>query len=148
MSQTFMIVPANLKPFWILIPAFLILIGVMILLGLTLAGSRTSSFEVGAFGLRIRGDLYGRTIPASQLHTDSARIVNIEQETAMKPRSRRVGTALPGYSSGWFRLANGEKALVYLTQRTRAVYIPTRAGYSLLLSPGDADGFLAAVKRL
>jgi hypothetical protein len=56
-----------------------------------------------------------------------------------------MGTGLPGYQSGWFRLANGESALVYLTDRSKAVHIPTTLGYSLLLSPDDPDGFLAAL---
>jgi hypothetical protein len=59
-----------------------------------------------------------------------------------------MGTALPNYQSGWFRLANGEKALLYLSQRDRALYIPTTAGYSILLSPTDPDRMLADLKRM
>jgi hypothetical protein len=55
---------------------------------------------------------------------------------------------MPGYQSGWFRLKNGEKALLYLTDRSRAVYVPTTAGYSVLLSPDDPDGFLKALTAL
>jgi len=46
------------------------------------------------------------------------------------------------------RLGTGEKALLYLTDRSRAVYIPTLAGYSVLLSPDDPDAFLGALARL
>jgi hypothetical protein len=59
-----------------------------------------------------------------------------------------MGTGLPGYQAGWFRLRNGEKALVYLTDRRRAVYVPTTAGYDVLLSPEDPDGFLRALASL
>jgi hypothetical protein len=59
-----------------------------------------------------------------------------------------VGTGLPGYQAGWFRLRNGEKALLDLTDRRRAVYIPTGAGYSLLLSPADPDGFLSRLRAV
>ena len=58
------------------------------------------------------------------------------------------GTGLPGYQAGWFRLRNGEKALVYLTDRGRAVYVPTTAGYSVLLSPAEPDAFLAALRPI
>jgi hypothetical protein len=61
---------------------------------------------------------------------------------------RTLGTGLPGYKAGWFRLGNGEKALVYLTDLERAVYVPTRAGYSLLLSPADPQAFLNALAAL
>jgi hypothetical protein len=54
---------------------------------------------------------------------------------------------LPGYASGWFDLASGESALLYLTDRQRAVYVPTDLGFSLLLSPRDPDAFLAALRR-
>jgi hypothetical protein len=56
--------------------------------------------------------------------------------------ARTVGTALPGYRSGWFRLANGEKALVYVTDPSRVVYVPTTDGYSLLLSVAETDQFV------
>ncbi|HYG81514.1 MAG TPA: PH domain-containing protein, partial [Pyrinomonadaceae bacterium] len=58
-----------------------------------------------------------------------------------------MGGAFPGYASGWFRLANGEKALLYLTDRRKAVYIPTADGYSVLISPNNPDAFLAALRR-
>ena len=49
---------------------------------------------------------------------------------------------------GWFRLKNGEKALVSLTDRHRAVYVPTSRGYALLVSPAEPDSFLAALRRV
>jgi Bacterial PH domain len=61
---------------------------------------------------------------------------------------RRVGTAMPGYLSGWFRLRDGEKALLYLTDRTRAVYVPTRSGYSVLLSVTEPERFLARLREI
>jgi hypothetical protein len=64
------------------------------------------------------------------------------------PKRRTFGTGLPGYQAGWFRLESGEKALLYLTDRSRAVYIPTTAGYSVLLSPENPDGLLAAIASI
>ena len=61
---------------------------------------------------------------------------------------RTWGTGLPGYQSGWFRLRNGERALVYLTDRRKAVYVPTALGYSLLLSPDDPGAFLSALEAV
>jgi hypothetical protein len=59
-----------------------------------------------------------------------------------------MGTGLPGYRSGWFRLRNGEKALLYLTDTSRAVYVPTTAGYGVLLSPQNPDEFVAALRGI
>jgi PH (Pleckstrin Homology) domain-containing protein len=111
-------------------------------------GARSSRFEVSSEGLRLRGDLYGRLIPVDELDVRQARRVNLNATPDLAPRWKTMGTGLPGYQSGWFRLRNGEKALVYLTDRSRAVYVPTTGGYAVLLSPEDPDGFLKALTAL
>jgi hypothetical protein len=144
--STFPIAPATSRYLWFLIPILLILLAAIALLMASIRGAHASRFEIGQDGLRLRGDLYGRLVPRSQLRIREARRVNLVVETELRPGWRRLGTALPGYQAGWFRLRDGEKALLYLTDRTRAVYIPTTAGYSLLLSPADPDAFLARLR--
>lgn len=144
--QVFEIAAAGKAPFWILLPALLILAGVATLIVVTVQGANGARFELTSEGLRLRGDLYGRFIPREQLNVAGARRV-APSETDLKPRLRTLGTGLPGYRAGWFRLKNGEKALLYLTDESRAVYIPTTAGYSVLLSPQDPDGFLRALQQ-
>ena len=75
-----------------------------------------------------------------------ARRVDFSVTPELVPARRTLGTGLPRYQSGWFRLKNGEKALLYLTDRSRAVYIPTTAGYSVVISPANPDAFLEALK--
>jgi len=146
--NAFPIAPAESRYFWFLIPVIVILVGVMALLATSVRGAHASRFEIRADGLRLEGDLYGRLVPRPELRVDLARRVDLGQEEQLRPKSRRIGTALPGYQAGWFRLRNGEKALLYLTDRTRAVYIPTTAGYSLLVSPADPDGFLSQLRSV
>ena len=124
---------------------FIVLIAMAVLI-LVAMSARSARFEVSSAGLRLRGDLYGQSIPLSQLHLEGARRVVLDHELALQPSLRTMGTGLPGYQAGWFRLRNGEKALLYLTDPERAVYIPTSAGYSVLLSPADPDAFLAALR--
>jgi hypothetical protein len=147
--QTFQIAPAELKGMWIII---VIVIAVMALAAGVLAtavrGSRSSTFEVSGEGLRLRGDLYGRFIPAGQLRAGEARRVDLTVSPELRPRWRTMGTGMPGYQAGWFRLRNGEKALVYMTDRRRAVYVPTTEGYAVLVSPDDPDAFVAALSTL
>lgn len=144
--NVFPIAPAASRYLWLVIPVIVILLGAMLLLVTSTRGAQSSTFEIGPEGLRLRGDLYGRLIPKAELRTDLARRVDLTREDGLRPKWRRIGTALPGYQSGWFRLRNGEKALLYLTDRTRAVYVPTTAGYVLLLSPADPDGFLSRLR--
>ena len=146
--QTFAIAPADTRPFWIMIPVFLILVGVLIALYLSLTGSRNARFEVSSDGLRLRGDWYGRLIPASEIRTTDVRRLDFDQDRNLQPRMRTMGTALPGYRAGWFRLRNGEKALLYLTDAKRAVQVPTTEGYSVLLSPADPEAFVTAMHSL
>ena len=143
--QEFPIAAASARPLWMFLPILLIVGGV---LSVALLGAYTSRAEISSQGLRLRGDFYGRLIPPGQLRVDEARPVDFELSPELRPRRRTLGTGLPGYQGGWFRLANGERALLYLTDRRRAVYVPTTAGYSVLLSPDDPTAFLAALKRL
>src|ERR1041385_4397029 len=150
--NVFPIAPAESRYLWSLIPVTVLLLGVLIggvgLLATSVRGAQASRFEIAGDGLRLVGDLYGRVVPKRDIRVDGARRVDLAREAGLQPKWRRIGTALPGYQAGWFRLRNGEKALLYLTDRTRAVYIPTTAGYSLLLSPADPDAFLSRLRAV
>ena len=119
-----------------------------VLFGYILHSSRHATFEVSETGLRIRGDLYGRGVPARSLITSQATKIDLRYDRQHQPKWRNNGVAMPGYLSGWFRLRNGEKALLFVTDRQRVVYVPTRDRYSLLLSVQDPDRFLSALQRL
>jgi hypothetical protein len=151
-AEVFHIVPAASRSMvsWIPVVALVLVVltGVIALLAVTMRASRTATFEVSAEGLRLRGDLYGRKLAASKLRGGAARIVDVDRDPGLRPRSRTAGTALPGYRAGWFRLANGEKALLYLTDPHRAVYVPTREGYSLLLSVDRPEEFVGRLRAI
>ncbi|HTE46074.1 MAG TPA: PH domain-containing protein [Gemmatimonadaceae bacterium] len=150
MPQVFHIAPGVVRSGLLMIPAALI----VLVLGLsgfalfkTLSGARSATFELSADGLRIKGDLYGRFIPLKDLVPSEAKRVTIT-EGPLRPTMRTAGTALPGYRSGWFRLANGTKGLLYATDPTRIVHVPTTAGYSLLLSVAETDAFVERMHAL
>lgn len=150
MVETFPIVPGQVRAFW-LIPLLglgLIVLGFAVAaVTLSLRGAKTARFEVSPDGLRLRGDLYGRMVPASHLKLADARPVDVSADKQLAPVMRTAGTALPGYRSGWFRLRNGERALLYVTDQTRIAYVPTTDGYSMLLSVEDPAAFIAALHR-
>ena len=62
---------------------------------------------------------------------------------------RLLGAALPGYYAGSFHLRGLGDVSVYATDLRRGplVLIEHRPGGKVLISPADADGFLAAVNR-
>jgi hypothetical protein len=102
-------------------------------------------FEVSPRGLRIKAPMYGRFIPSSDVKKEEARILNLGSEQNYRPTMRTNGIALPGYVTGWYRLKNKEKALLFVTDRSAVVYIPTSEGFSILASAQDAQGFLNAL---
>jgi len=147
MTETFPIAPTQANTSWVIILVGVIMLVALATLGYSLAGARLSRFEVSPQGLRLRGDLYGRTIPLSQLQLDDARIVDLRLASPLTPVHRIRGTAMSGYRAGWFRLSDGTRALLYVTDPSHVVYIPTVQGYSLLLSVTNPDALLGSLRR-
>ena len=149
MIDTFPIIPAHARSLWLLAAFVVTLFAVLaFLLVQTARGASRSRFEVSTQGLRLRGDMYGRLVPTSSIRGDAIRIVDVDRSPELVPRARTFGTAVSGYQAGWFRLRNGEKALLYLTDRSQAVYVPTTAGYSVLLSPQDPQGLVDRLRAI
>lgn len=145
MSDVFQLVPASDKTLWVLGGIALLLIGLLCLLGYLAYSSRHVRFEISPEGLTISDRLYGRTISAESLVVEEARRVDLRGVSEYRLRIRTNGVGLPGYRAGWFRLRSGEKALVFVTDLEQVVYVPTREGYSVLLSVVAPEEFLEAL---
>ncbi|MBX3148402.1 MAG: hypothetical protein KF785_16680 [Gemmatimonadales bacterium] len=147
MLESFAIAPAASRPLWVIgaIAGFLVLLVLVFLY--VASASRRTQFTLGDEGLTISRTLYGRTIPWSALATDSARMVNLSEERELQPTMRTNGVGLPGYLTGWFRLRAGGRGLLFVTDRSRVVVVPTQNGFTLLLSVDDPEAFLAALRR-
>lgn len=103
-------------------------------------------FEVSPKGILVTGSWYGRLIPTEGVDLSAARRVNERNDPQLFPGRRVNGVGLPDYQAGWFALHNAQQALVFLTDRSRAVFVPTTNPAPLLLSPVDPDAFLAALR--
>ncbi len=110
--------------------------------------SRNVLFELSPEGLKVRNSLFGRTIPRADLLPERGQAVSIPKQPQLKPILRTFGSGLVGYCEGWFRLRNWDKALIFLTDRTRVVDLPTRKGYRILLSVADPEQFLEAARQI
>ena len=148
MPETFPIIPGQIRVFWIAVLILIAVIFAVVALVYSLNGARTARFEVSSAGLHLRGDFYGRFIPMRTLKLDSARVVDLRNEPSLTPVLRTMGTAIPGYRAGWFRLRDGERALLYVTDQSQVVYVPTGDGYAILLSVANPGGFLESLRRL
>lgn len=146
MKETFPLIPASSGPTWIFLGLSVLLVGLLVLFGWFAYASRHTWCEVSPEGLRIAGDIYGRRIPLGDLRPEAAKVTDLKKDPACGFKWRTNGVGLPGYSAGWFRLQNGEKALAFVTDQRRVLYLPTRQGYSLLLSVENPEGLLAALR--
>jgi hypothetical protein len=145
-EQVFPIVPASGKAVWTLAAIALLLLALLGLLVYTGYSARHVRFEVSPGGLRIVGDIYGRTIPLNSLVLAEAGSVDLRCSSEYAPRWRTNGTGLPGYQAGWFSLANGERALVFVTDPRRVVRVPTTEGFTVLLSVANPEDFLTSLR--
>jgi Bacterial PH domain len=146
-AQVFPIIPAQSTVYLILIPILLIVFiggGVATYAAFS---SRHVKFEVSSDGITIRGDMFGRFVPKDKMVLKSARAVDLSKETNLSLKWRTGGTSYPGYKSGWFRLANDSKALVFITDPHSVVYVPTVDGSCLMMSVANPEQFLAALKQ-
>ena len=123
-----------------------LLVGLLGLFGYMAWSSRRISFEISSEGLNIKGGLYGRKIPRGELIADQARPVDLETDTGLRLSWRTNGIGMPGYSAGWFRTKSGEKALAFVTDRRRVVYVPTRRDYSVLMSVESPETVVDALR--
>lgn len=146
MELTFPIEPASNTALWVIIPACLILLGILGVMAYATYSLHNLRVVVREDAIEVRGGMYGRRIPVAELRLEEARIVDLGVQTDYALRLRTNGIGLPGYSAGWFRMRNGGKALAFVTKRDRVVVIPTRRGYTLLLSLTSAERFLAMLK--
>lgn len=145
--EVFSISPASSKPLWFI--AIITLLLTCVLAALIYGGysSQHSRVELKSNKLRLVGDLWGRTIPIESIDISRARILNLDRQSEYSLKWRTFGTSMPGYASGWFKLRNGEKALVYLTRRDRIVYLPTSLDYVLLLSVEQPESFIETLQQ-
>lgn len=146
-STVFPMIPAASKSLWFFAIISLVLVSALVLMIWLAWSMQHVRFTVSAEGLRLQGDLYGRLIPLSSLKLDDAVVTNLNTDKDHQPKLRTMGTGLPGYSAGWFKLRNGTKALLYVTDRSHVVRIPTTEGYTIMLSVADPAALIAELKK-
>ena len=95
-EQVFPIIPASGKAVWTLAAIALVLVALLGLFVYVGYSTWHVRFEVSPGGLRITGDLYGRTIPLNSLVLGEAGQVDLRGSLPYAPRWRTNGTGLPG----------------------------------------------------
>ena len=144
MSKVFPITPASIRAFSVI---GIVIIPVILIMGLVAYSAINTRFEINGEGLHFKRAIYGRFIPKESIIVENSRILNLNADSELKPVRRTNGIGLPGYSEGWFKLANGERALLFVSDRVNVIYLPTTEGYSVLLSTVNFEEFLESLKE-
>ncbi len=143
MDNVFGIIPASSGTFWFLwgfgALIIIILLGVIAMFALFGYQANHMSFTVNDQGLNISPGIYSKFIPREKINIAGVKVLNLELDKDYAPKWRTNGGGLPGFSFGWFNLQNQEKALVFVTDRSSVIYIPTTDNYSVMLSVREAD---------
>lgn len=129
---------------WLMGSIFLPIIAVLIIV---VVSTRNTRFAISHKGLDITGGWVGQSLSWSELDANNARVVKFSAEPNLKPKWKTVGLAMPGCCAGWFRLYDKSKALIFLTDKEEAVFVPTRKDFSVLLSSADNVKFLQALQQ-
>jgi len=144
--RVFEIQPSSNTVLYMVIPLCILLLAVMVLLVACYISSKRASFTINNGTLEISATLYGRKIPLSDIRKEDVARINPGEDAGLQTRWRTNGIGLPGYSEGWFRLKNGKKALLFVTDKNRSVLVPTKKDFVLILSPADPDEFIRAIR--
>ena len=109
---------------------------------------RRHRLALTADGLDIATTFYRQRLRLSDLRLDEARALDLDEHPELKPLIKTNGYSLPGFRSGWFRLRGMKRAFVALADGRRVLWIPTSAGYGLLLQPRQPQALLERLREM
>ncbi len=150
-ADIFAVIPATQRWTWLwwgLFAVFLLVLGVIIAGVYSVLAANHATVSLDGQQLHVRGGFYSRKLPLKEVQKEHAAVVNLQEQRQYAPVSRRNGIGLPGLQAGWFRLRNNEKALIFVTDPSQVVYLPTRNGYSLLFSLQHPQAFIDKLTEL
>lgn len=136
---------AQAMPSWLIIFILSITLGFMLSVTLGLSAllvylMTRNEVAIREGKLHIKAGFFHQRVNLAEII--EPRITNLGLERDILPLKRKNGLRLPGYQVGWFTLNNKTRAFVLLTTRNPVVYLPTKKGFSLLLSLKEPEIFL------
>lgn len=109
---------------------------------------RDVSLDSDTGELRVLAGVSRASIRMVDVDVEAARIVNLANESSLRPSSRVFGISVPGYDAGQFRLHDGSSALLVLSDHTRVLALPERSGRVLLLSLEKPQALINALHEI
>lgn len=145
--EIFPITSASSKTFWLLALIGITVFCLLILMAILTWSSQNMHCSLSAEGLKLSGGFYGRFVPMNLLDVKRASMTDLRVDPGSQPKTRTQGLGLPGQTHGWFKLRNGQRALLFVTDPSRVVKLPTRDGYILMLSISNGEHFIRRLRN-
>ena len=102
--------------------------------------------EISQDRLQIHSLLYGHDVPLRLLNFSAVKVL---EGSDIHIHARLSGTSGSGPRMGWYKINDGEKALLIITdvtERSQIAYLPTQKDYSILLTLDRPHEFLASLR--
>jgi hypothetical protein len=132
-------------PVIVIIFIFIVMLVITWLMVGTIFSSKNTSISIKDGEVVINSFLYGRKIPIENILVNEIQAINLNQNEEYNISVRTNGTSMPNFKSGWMRLKNGKKALVFLTNVENALLMPTK-DFVLLFSMERTNEFINKLK--
>lgn len=113
---------------------------------LILMAMRRAGVVVERDALIVQAGFYTLKLPLTELQGE-ARVVDLSKDPQLSPKWRSNGIGLPGFQAGHFRLRDGSKAFLMLTDTARVLVLEERSGRKILLSVERPDALLRDLQR-
>jgi len=146
--NVFEITPVSSKPLWYLSGVCVLLAALLLTIAYSAYAAYNSRAFVGEDRITLSGGFWSRSIMVRDIDVEKMRVIDFSRDKELSPKYRTMGIRVPGYSSGWFKLKNKEKALLFVTNENQVAYIPTKMGYAVLTSVDHPQSFLDEITAL
>lgn len=138
--------PASPSATYILMILAAVLLATAVVIAYVVWLSARGTLHLGAGGVDLQVPFYGRHIDLNELDLSAAVAVEDVRASPFTPSVRTNGVGLPGYQVGWFRLSNGDSGLVALGAGSKAIAVPVRSGFVLVVGVDAPSEALAALR--
>ena len=131
------------KGFLNLLPIIIVVLVMLLVLGLLIGiifSIKHTSISIKDEDIIIKSFLYGRKIPIEDVSINEIRTINLKRNNEYDISFKTNGIGLPNFYSGWMRLNNSKKALVFLTNKENVLLMPTK-NFVVLFSMEKTEEF-------
>ncbi|MEP6632657.1 MAG: hypothetical protein ABJA62_00450 [Luteimonas sp.] len=109
---------------------------------------RRNGIALDSHSIAITAAMRTKRVPLSALSLDEARVVELDERNDLRPFIKTGSVSFPGFHGGSFRLRNRCKAWVATVGGSKALRIPTRDDYDLLLQLRQPQALLDRLRDM